>query len=379
MKILHALPALNRGGTERLVLALAAEQQRLGHRVVIATFDSLNLWPDESASLVVRFFRCTRAEHRLLRSPHHDADGFAAFLKQWQPEVIHSHSHWTERIVLACLEHPARLIQHFHLEYPEWVSPRWHQVRAWCGRWQLALSHWKHNTCFLAVSRATYIYYRRNLPCWLGSRLRCFPNFQTLPLVNQARSCPSPPLRFLSVGRLVAVKRHDLLFPLIHELIRCGLDCELHIAGDGPLLQDLKAAAVSWGVAASVHFCGNQQDMMTAYDSADLLLHPAALEPFGLVILEAMARGLPVLMDQACLGPREFVMPDANGLAVDFTNSEATAQRLIELLADPQRYQALSAHSVLTASAYSLDSYADHLLPLYRATSSATPPLVGRR
>ena len=174
MRIMHALPALNRGGTERLVLALASYQQQMGHRVVVVTFNPLNLWPEESAHLHVKNFACTFVTHRLFRRPLHDAEKFSKFLSDWKPDLVHSHSHWTERIVLACLDQPVLLIQHFHLEYQEWKRPRWNLLRNWLGRWQLCLSHWRRGTTFLAVSQVTRAYYRHHLPAPLARRLQCY-------------------------------------------------------------------------------------------------------------------------------------------------------------------------------------------------------------
>ena len=375
MRILHALPALNRGGTERLVLALASYQQQQGHRVVVVTFDPLNLWPEESARLQLKTFPCTTAIHRLLRRPVHDAPGFAEFLKVWEPDVIHSHSHWTERIVLACLDQPGVMrwrpvfIQHFHLEYSEWQRPRWHQIRHWFGRWQLTLSHWRRGTRFLAVSQATTAYYRRHLPAPLTRRLHCLPNFLALPVRSEPRPAPHTPLRLLAVGRLVAVKRHDRLLALAAELIRLGLSFELRLIGDGPLRSELETRIQQLGIGDYVQCRGNQPEMLACYEGADVLLHPAISEPFGLVILEAMARGLPCIVEQSSLGPRDFLKPGINGLSADFGDAHGTARSVIDLSRSPNLYRQVSKSSIDTATGFLLPSYWQSLSTVYGVPS----------
>lgn len=374
MRILHALPALNRGGTERLVLALASYQQQQGQSVVVATFDPLNLWPEETAHLHLETFSCTTAIHRLLRPPVHDAHDFARFLKAWQPDVIHSHSHWTERIVLACLDQLSLLrrrpglIQHFHLEYPEWQRPRLHQIRHWCGRLQLGLSHWRRGTCFLAVSQATTAYYRRHLPPPLTRRLDCLPNFLALPVRSEPRSGPNTPLRLLAVGRLVAVKRHERLLALAAELMRCGLAFDLHLIGDGPLRSELETRIKQLGLDGYVKCCGNQPDMLACYEAADVLLHPATSEPFGLVILEAMSRGLPCIVERSSLGPRDFLRSGVNGFSADFRDPLGTIKTLINISVSPSLYHQVSAKSIDTARRFLLPAYWQHLSAIYASS-----------
>lgn len=368
MRILHALPALNRGGTERLVLALASYQQQMGHSVVVVTFNPLNLWPDESAHLHVKTFACTFVNHRLFRTPLHDAQEFAQFLSNWQPDVVHSHSHWTERIVLACLDQPVALLQHFHLEYQEWRRPRWNLLRNWFGRWQLSLIHRRHHTSFLAVSQATTGYYRNHLPAPLAHRLQCLPNFLGLPVRSTPRSAPHAPMRLLSVGRLVAVKRHDRLLDLAAELMRSGVSFELSIAGDGPLRHDLETRIQQSGLNSCVKCCGNQSDILRWYENADILLHPAESEPFGLVILEAMARGVPSIVEQSSMGPRDFLSPGINGFACDFTDTSAVAKILIEIIRSPALYCQVSSASIETAKNFSLSLYWQRLSAIYASS-----------
>lgn len=368
MKILHALPALNRGGTERLVLALAAHQQQFGHSVVVATFDPLNLWPAESANLDIEEFHCSSVIHRLFRRPVHDAQEFGQFLDQWQPDVIHSHSHWTERIILACLVHPTTLIQHFHLEYEEWQRPSWYQIRLWLGRWQLCLSHLHRKTCFLAVSQATTAYYRRHLPLLLIKRLHCLPNFIVLPRRSEPRSNCRTPLRLLSVGRLVPEKQHHQLLLLAKVLQQRDFPFQLSLVGDGPLRNELETALHILGLSEHVNLCGNQNQMLTIYENADLLLHPASAEPFGLVILEAMVRGIPCLVERCSLGPRDFLSNGIGGLYVDFTDVSALASLVEHISYSSVLYHNLSATGINKAQTFDLPSYWKALEPWYRVT-----------
>lgn len=371
MKILHTLPALNRGGTERFVLTLANYQQNLGHEVVVATFDRTNLWPNESSQLCIKTFHCSRAIHRFLRSPDHDGHEFSLFLNDFKPDVIHSHSYWTSLIVNACPRQPATYVQHFHLEYPEWKSSDRFLQRKNLGRWQLAWTCFLRRTRFIAVSDTNEKYYRKNLPAPLLPRLSRLPNFLGLPSRSVPRISCRAPLRIISVGRLVTVKRHSCLLALARILISRSLSFSMEIIGEGPLATDLEIDIEKAGLQDNMRLAGVRTDMIQCYEDADILLHPAIEETFGLVILEAMSRGLPCIVEEDCFGPKEFLNPGKDSLTASFSNPEGVADTIQSLLASDYLYQTISANAISTSKKFSLEDYWNKLAPIYGEESSS--------
>jgi UDP-D-galactose:(glucosyl)LPS alpha-1,6-D-galactosyltransferase len=105
--------------------------------------------------------------------------------------------------------------------------------------------------------------------------------------------------------------------------------------------------------------------MLACYEAADVLLHPAKSEPFGLVILEAMARGLPCIVEQSSLGPRDFLISGINGLSAEFEDAVGTARVLTELIDSPAVYRQLSESSISMASDYLLPGYWQKLSAFY--------------
>lgn len=103
------------------------------------------------------------------------------------------------------------------------------------------------------------------------------------------------PWRLGTAGRLVSVKGHDLAIETLKSLAQRNIECELFIAGDGPLEKALKTLASNIGVADKVRFLGFVNNMGSFYESIDVFLCPSLREPFGLVSLEAAAWGCPVV------------------------------------------------------------------------------------
>ncbi len=117
-------------------------------------------------------------------------------------------------------------------------------------------------------------------------------------LALPASSPPAGPVRnLLFVGLLVERKGVDLLLAALAEAARTGLpdDVRLTVVGDGPERAALEASASGLGLASRVDFLGFRSDVPHLMADADAFVLPARMEQQPLVLIEAMASGLPVL------------------------------------------------------------------------------------
>lgn len=103
------------------------------------------------------------------------------------------------------------------------------------------------------------------------------------------------PLRLGMAARLIALKGISTALYTMRELKDRGLDCTLAIAGCGPQYEALMALRRRLGLEREVTLLGLVQNMRDFYVAQDILLHPALREPFGVVCLEALAYGCPVI------------------------------------------------------------------------------------
>ena len=115
----------------------------------------------------------------------------------------------------------------------------------------------------------------------------------------------------------------------------------LHIFGDGDetYISELKTFLHENGLTEIVTFHGKvpQDELIQHYDRCDLMLVPSLWqEPFGLVVAEAMARGLPVIASNVG-GPAEILTHEINGLLVEAGNERALASAINQLIKDPEK------------------------------------------
>jgi glycosyltransferase involved in cell wall biosynthesis len=140
----------------------------------------------------------------------------------------------------------------------------------------------------------------------------------------------------VAVGRLVPKKGMDVLLRAMAQLVGEGLDLRLGIAGDGPEREPLVALAGALGLADRVRFAGWQWDIAAFLSGAGLFVLPSLDEPFGIALIEAMGRGVPVVAT-ATQGPREL-LGEREGWLVPAGDAQALAQAIRSALADaPER------------------------------------------
>lgn len=170
----------------------------------------------------------------------------------------------------------------------------------------------------------------------------------------------------LFVGRAAHEKNIGfLLDALPHALARTpGL--MLVVAGEGPALPALQRQAATLGIAANVRFVGyldRMRELPACYAAADLFVFASRTETQGLVLLEAMAAGLPVLAF-AALGTREIVEPRRGALPAP-QEAPAFGAAMAELIEDPQRRKAMSLSARAFAGEWTTQACARRLAAVY--------------
>ena len=166
---------------------------------------------------------------------------------------------------------------------------------------------------------------------------------------------------FLYVGRLAPEKNLELLLRAYAAYAREGGAWDLVLAGDGPLALDLHDAAAQTGLAGRIHFTGARsgRDLLACYAFAGCFLLPSLSEPWGLVLNEAMAAGLPLLVSDRCGSLADLVEPGRNAFAFDPRDEHALAASLSLIAAlAPEARSAMGAASSTLIQNYSLEAWA---------------------
>lgn len=139
-----------------------------------------------------------------------------------------------------------------------------------------------------------------------------------------------------TVGRMVTEKGQIYLIEALSHLRDRWPSLRCLFIGTGPLLGQLKNRAVALGLAETCIFTGVRMDMADIYPLMDLFVLPSLREPFGLVLLEAMASGIPVIATDSG-GPSEFIKSGINGVLVPPKDSKSLALQINRLLSGKEK------------------------------------------
>jgi glycosyltransferase involved in cell wall biosynthesis len=145
----------------------------------------------------------------------------------------------------------------------------------------------------------------------------------------------------LYVGKLIHYKGVDNLIRAFQLVLEKCPNCRLTIAGNGDEREELVQLSSELGLEGKVVFAGDVPDQLLAqyYRDSDLLVLPSLesrREAFGMVLLEAMACGIPVIASDIP-GPDEVVSNDENGLLTPPGDTAKLAEAMITILSDPRR------------------------------------------
>ena len=163
---------------------------------------------------------------------------------------------------------------------------------------------------------------------------------------------------FSMLGRLAAIKGNDIG-------LRAFAQCRQHaprpvgllIAGEGPERQNLEALANRLGLGNSVAFLGWQEPMgvEAVYLASEVILHPARIDPFPVVILDAMNWSRVVIGSDVCGNVEDRIIPGVNGFAFPSGDVAALAGIMLDLVRHPERLPSIGAQARQTAEAWPVE------------------------
>ena len=169
------------------------------------------------------------------------------------------------------------------------------------------------------------------------------------------------------IGRISAQKAQDDFIQaarLIHERAPETVFLVVGSADDAALMAHLQDLTVQLGIEKHVRFLGYVPDIPRIYQALDVLVVPSRWEGFGLILVEAMAAGKPIVATK--VGPiPEVVGSDGAALLVPPSSPPSIARAVLSLLADPGRAQEMGRRGMERARQFSWERAGRQLDELY--------------
>ena len=176
--------------------------------------------------------------------------------------------------------------------------------------------------------------------------------------------------RVVTIGRYAYQKGYDLLLQAWAELSRMrefeyGEEWTLDIYGQGNQA-DYRRLMAELGIDTNrCHLNGPIEDVVKAYQDSSIFVLSSRFEGFGMVLVEAMACGLPVVSFDCPAGPDEIITDGVDGLLVPSGDVHALAEKLMTLMSDENLRKRLGQQARQTAQRYNMATLADRWRALF--------------
>jgi glycosyltransferase involved in cell wall biosynthesis len=283
---------------------------------------------------------------RLLPAPHAETAGASARLLALRRlyaaegvDIAHLHSPSAGGVAMSALAARlagCRVIITYHQIQP-WQAPLRTRLLN-CAVHTLAVD----STVAVSSGVRTTLATRTGVP---ASRVRVLPNgIDTSERVRPSADLPPRApgeVRLAYCGRLSLEKGLRTLIAALPALAERCPQARTWIVGEGPDRTELEALAGASGVADRVRFLGFRPNAPALMAEADIVVHVPEYEGFGMVVLEAMAAGRAVVVNDAPGGLMDIVVPGETGLIVPAGDAPALAEALARLAKDPAERERL--------------------------------------
>ncbi|MFF8018028.1 glycosyltransferase [Streptomyces sp. NPDC007929] len=237
---------------------------------------------------------------------------------------------------------------------------------------------YRHLDVITTVTEADAAAYRRKM--WLpGVHVEALPNSVPDPALPPADSTAKV---VIAAGRLVPVKRYDLLIEAFAPVAAAHPDWQLRIYGKGEEQPRLRELIERLGLWNNVFLMGAATPMEAEWAKGSIGAAASNFEPFGMTIVEAMRCGLPVVSTDCPYGPAEIIQDGTDGRLVPVGDRDALAAALLDLVGDDERRRRMSRAALDNARRFApgpVVAQAERLLETAAAARATTPHSRGTR
>lgn len=344
--MVFVLPGLIAGGSERIVSGLANHWASIGGKVSIVTFEPPGTEPyypiDERVELVQLGVQATARP--LLVSMWQVARRIHALrnaLKRIRPDVVVS---FLTKINVVSVAAAAGL------DIPVIVSERNNpEAQRFNAVWNWARKKaYPHAFGLITMTEGA----GRFFPAHMRKRSWVIPNPVRLPEEWTPQRGGN---NLVAVGRLVDQKGFDLLLEAFSRIAPSFPHWTLTIRGEGPLRKELEELRDKLDLAERVRMPGVTERPGIWVETADIFVLSSRYEGWGIVLLEAMAAGLPVVSFNCEWGPSDMITDGIDGLLVPALDVDALADALEKLMGDAELRERLAREAVRSAAKFAPD------------------------
>lgn len=374
MRVVHVIRSLLKSGAERLCIDICNElNNRDEIEYLLIVLDEINEFSELTKNTNIIYCN-SKVRPSILGKSIIDTEEYCNIINDFNPDLIHSHLFWSEILTRQVLFPDITYLTHCHdtmIELNNFsISTLFSKqkiTRFYEKRW-LIPQYIKCKNNFLVISNETRNYFQRVLPkkvrniSMIHNAIDVSAFTRNTPLNNFKNN----KIKLINIGRFTIYKNQIFLINVLDKLINKGYEVELILLGDGEEKSKVEDLVNKLNLNINVSFKGFVANVQEYLWDSDIYVHSAYHEPLGLVLLEAMASGLPVVTLDG-KGNRDIIENGHNGFLLENENVDDFSDKIISLFENRMNYKIMSENAVLYANQFDIIRYTDELINLYKS------------
>ena len=327
ISVTHVITTIDMGGAEKQLLSLASFQIRTGYEVEVIFLKDIPLLKDEFESVGVK------VNHSLSQLSFLRQCQKLRELRSGQSSVFHAHLPRAEILCAIALRKKSFIVTRHNTEafFPKGPSMLSRRLSRFVLRRAFAC---------ISISNAVsdFLKMKKEIPSGVRHHVIYYGLKDLDPLYLKRFPAQKRHIRIGTIARLVPQKNLPLAIHAIKLLnVDSSIVFSLDILGKGPLLKQLEALVKSLGLQNLVSFQGITEDIENFYDSLDLFVLTSNYEGFGLVLLEAMTFGVPILSRNVSAIPE--VLGEKHPGLLNSNYPSDLAERIRQIVFNAQKWE----------------------------------------
>ena len=369
------------GGVAKSVAAFTEAYRQLGHRVLVIAPEFENMPEDETDVIRVPAIQNFNGSDFSVRLP---IPGYVfASLDEFRPDIVHSHHPFllgdTALLIAASFDVPLVFTHHTRHElYTHYVPLDSPQLKRFVIQLSIGYANLSDQVIAPSQSIAEILQGRR-----VETAIEVIPTGVDVQRMAQGNgsairkrmNIPPDAILIGHTGRLAPEKNLKFLAEAVTEFIDSHPKTHFMVVGEGSSRNEIESVFKNSSLDSNLHFTGSLkgQDLVDSYHAMDIFAFASKSETQGMVLVEAMAAGIPVVALDAP-GARDVIIHNKNGWLIDSDDPAAFVSALKQASFHSREDEAQLQQALQqTAEEFSMNRSAERALALYTTLSCEQP------
>lgn len=373
LRILFLITDMNKGGAERFLIDLCTELKHYTNIefIIGALFDN-----NEYKHLTSKFNIVVLNFKTFSIFGKNENITYKNLLETFKPNIIHTNRFLAEFISSYYVDKNIKYVCHGH---DNMVQLKNFSIKTMFKK-DLLLNFLekkyiyfkKYNRLsnyFIANSSNTQNYFQKALPKKNSNNIKLIFygfNYERFKNLNEKKIENKLLVKILNVSSFSDKKNQVFLLEIALELKKLNINFEMNLIGNGENYEKIKRLITEKKLEGNVFLRGIIDNVEDWYKESDFYVHSAYYEPFGLVFLEAMATGLPVITLDG-KGNRDIIEDAKNGFIIYKQDPTLFAKRIESLINNPVLYSEISNYAKIYSSKFNSSIKVKELVDFYYA------------